>query len=793
MSRLRAWWNPGALALAILIAATVALLWRVLFAGRALYWGTVTLQFLPWHELGKRMLLAGQAPLWSHSLGLGAPLLANLQSAFLYLPNLLYLLLPVDVATGISMALHLAVAGGFAYLYARSLSVSHQGATLAGAAFGLGGYVVGRSQFVSMVDAYAWVPLVFWLADRALVCPRWTRIAALGAVLALQLSAGHAQTSYYTALALTAYVIWRSVGAFRKDGWRRSAARCLSALAGAAAVALLLSAAQVLPTAELAARSQRSGGVEATLALTYSLWPWRFLTLVSPNLFGSPATGDYWGYANYWEDHAYIGLLPLALAAYALVRAIRRRFPRGAVRAPARPVGFLAGLAGFALLLALGSHSPLYMAAFRWFPGMGDFQAPSRWLLMFAFPASILAGIGLDALTPSIRGRFWGRLMIAGALSMLAVSLAARGVLVGHPRTFGVGLAETSLVVLAIGIWLAAVPLGSPSRVPVWRWAAVGIAALDLVAFGSPLVPAAPRVAMDAATPTAEALSAAVDGARVMTTDTYEYREKFGLLTRFATWGPQDAETVLALRDSLLPDATALQGLDNAGHFDPLLDRRFVAFRGLVQSAPWETQRGLLARAGIGALVTDRTVDGATPDAALSGPPDDRRFVYTVDALPRARLVYRVRVEDDEPSAEECLSAIASDPDSVCIEGVAAPLDSGRPTAAVVARFGDNEVEMDLVAEESAMLVVAQMHYPGWQAWVDGRRVDVLRADTVFQAVSLTPGPHHVILRYRPQSWRIGACISVVSAIVLALCLFGGWLSRRRRRPRGATNAAIHD
>jgi hypothetical protein len=77
--------------------------------------------------------------------------------------------------------------------------------------------------------------------------------------------------------------------------------------------ATLLAVAQLLPTAEYLLQSQRAGAVEYEFAMTYSFWPWRFLTLLAPGLFGSPASGDYWGYANYWEDAVYIGLLPFLL------------------------------------------------------------------------------------------------------------------------------------------------------------------------------------------------------------------------------------------------------------------------------------------------------------------------------------------------------------------------------------------------------------------------------------------------------------------------------------------------
>ena len=50
------------------------------------------------------------------------------------------------------------------------------------------------------------------------------------------------------------------------------------------------------------------------MIMTHSFWPLRLLTLLSPDFFGNPAQNNFWGYDNYWENAAYIGLIPLLLA-----------------------------------------------------------------------------------------------------------------------------------------------------------------------------------------------------------------------------------------------------------------------------------------------------------------------------------------------------------------------------------------------------------------------------------------------------------------------------------------------
>jgi len=142
------------------------------------------------------------------------------------------------------------------------------------------------------------------------------QIARLGLLIGMQLLAGHAQTSWYTLLLAA---LWAGFWGWQSEGKpARLPLRSLSAAWGRLTLAVLigvaLAAVQLFPTAEYLLQSQRASAVEYEVAMTYSFWPWRALSLLASDLFGSPVHGDYWGYGNFWEDAVYIGLLPLLLA-----------------------------------------------------------------------------------------------------------------------------------------------------------------------------------------------------------------------------------------------------------------------------------------------------------------------------------------------------------------------------------------------------------------------------------------------------------------------------------------------
>ena len=131
-----------------------------LLRGRVLFWGTPLLQFTPWRTVAKQLLFDGHLPLWNPYVGMGAPLLANYQSALLYPPN--WLLLLVDVAWGQTLIVmaHLIFAGVGMALLARRMGLGEFAQTIAGLAFSLSGYLLARAGFLSINAAAAWLP---WL------------------------------------------------------------------------------------------------------------------------------------------------------------------------------------------------------------------------------------------------------------------------------------------------------------------------------------------------------------------------------------------------------------------------------------------------------------------------------------------------------------------------------------------------------------------------------------------------------------------------------------------------------
>lgn len=78
-----------------------------------------------------------------------------------------------------------------------------------------------------------------------------------------------------------------------------------------------------------------------------------------------------------------------------------------------------------------------------------------------------------------------------------------------------------------------------------------------------------------------------------------------------------------------------------------------------------------------------------------------------------------------------------------------------------------NAIEITVNTAGSGWLVLADTHYPGWRATVDGTPRYIYRANLAFRAVQVQRGDEVVRFVYRPWWVLPGFVVSVVSIIGL--------------------------
>ena len=393
-----------------------------------------------WKKFIRESIAAGQIPLWNPYILSGQPFLANGQHSGMYPFSILFYVMPLSKAYGWFTVLQLWLAGLNMYVFGRVLGTGRFGALVAGITYALSGFFIFRIVFTMIVAGAVWLPLL--LAMIELIIRKQEEKGLTGyspipyvvtgaAVLGVQTLAGHVEITYYTLLvsgyfaAIRLLLLW----------WRQRTPRFMLRLAGwLLAMVLLglgLGAVQLIPMYEVVTHNFRDSSVTLAQVRGWALPLRRVATFIIPDFFGSPAHHGYfdvitrtwqplglnahgeinplcpnctrWDTKSAVEAGAYVGILPLVLAALAIITAIwesvKPRMANGEWRltihspfAIRNSVFIFAALALLSLLFAFGT--PLYGLLFYGLPGWNQLHSPFRWIFPYTLSVAVLAGIG---------------------------------------------------------------------------------------------------------------------------------------------------------------------------------------------------------------------------------------------------------------------------------------------------------------------------------------------------------------------------------------------------------------
>lgn len=163
----------------------------------------------------------------------------------------------------------------------------------------------------------------------------------------------------------------------------------------------------------------------------------------------------------------------------------------------------------------------------------------------------------------------------------------------------------------------------------------------------------------------------------------------------------------------------------------------------------------------------------------------DHAFLRVVGCeAPRLRLVANAVWVKSAQEAEEAIRQVR-DLDQVVVlrdrsggDVPATPQPSKQSeegTIKVIAFQPDQlELEADVTNPGGAYLVYANSFHPDWRATVDGSSADILEAYRAFQAVRLEPGNHRIKLAFRDQPFKPARILTLFGAIVGIILFLGG-------------------
>lgn len=789
----------------VILALTLVAGWDLVSGGVVVSKDPIT-QYYPWYAYLGESLRSGDIPAWNPSQFSGAPFAGDPLSGWTYLPAMiLFTLLPLSVAASSFVLIHLLLAGLFTYALARMLRISVAGAMLAAVAYEFNGFIYWRNLCCSpYAQVMAWLPLAILGAELAIRSSRWLDRGLWwgvgGLALSQMLAAWPGQGSYYALLALGGYVFYRTI-LFPPENTSGLRGRALGLLLHGTAVLVFgfgLAAAGLLPRLEYQSLSSLSEGYA--------------------NMDGVKAS--YGG--NTLEDlkrlllpglvYPGLGVLALALAAPLIARG-RHAVP------------FFTGLALCTLALAGQDITLLHSVLYRLLPGFEWIHphGPERIKVILYLAFALLAGATLSSLGK--RGRNAGALVALPAVASLflitrvGVPLPPGGtaeLLTGGLgsnldsilTSLGIVIPMASLIALvATNICVVAYTL-SPAGRPLAASLVIFVVFVDLFSAGTATIAGRANVE---------------EGKRLVKIDLSRYYEPTGAAkflraetegepARYVGYGPYlrgnnvraytynnrfDDPNISALLASNLATPSGLQSVQgyNAVHL-ATYDRYIEALNGRSQGYhdtdlyPGGLDSPLLDLLNVRYFVvpteTQQTQhplrDLKNTNPTVYG--DDRvEVLENRDALPRAWIVHSAK-QTSQGEALKSLSSSEVDPRQTALlekrpPDLAEPDDPSADSTSVTS-YGADRIQLQTSTGASGLLVLSEMYYPAWKAYVDGREVPLYSADYMLRAVPVPPGDHTVELRYESWSLNTGIVISLVfSAALVALVV--AWSVRRRR------------
>jgi hypothetical protein len=742
----------------LLALVTLAMFAETLWSDRLFVssrYGDLATQFVDWRAFGFGELRAGRLPLWNPYLFGGSPYLGGFQAALLYPPNILFLLLPLNLAVNWSIALHVFLGGAFTYRWARRREL-HPLACLVGAAmfmFGAAHWLHIYAGHLSNLCTLVWTPLIISALDELMDAPS-TRAALLGMfAAAMQILAGHPQYVFYTAVAAAIYVGLNFGRVVRKGAFAAGLGAMFVGAVGLSAIQLF--------TGLQVSREMVRRALPFEYAAQFSFAPENLLTLFVPTLLGDQKATPYWGRGYLWEMSLYVGVAGLVLV---MLGALSRE--------PAKR-RFSGTMAVLLVVLALGAHTPLFSVLYAWVPGFNQFRGSAKLVLPASMFLSMLAAIGAQ------------RLLTTGRL----------------PRAFIFGTA-------GLGAVMAAAALAISTGTHGWWTLAMraardsGEALLDPRAYVDPLF-----VAGAARTATHGLLISAAILLAVSTLLALRDRR------RWVPWAiPVVAivELCLYARTSFItsdldrPEMARVRDVINThpGDYRVLNLINPNVSLGLRVPDVWGHDPGVISRyAELVAATQHIAPDRVTDDLQFTQdhPLLDLlrcRFIFhlkngqftTVERpryLPRVLLVSQARVLG---TRDEILSALTDrtfDPRAeVILESAPdpAPQPSSEPGHAEVVESTANSLTIRAIARSPSMLLITDAFASGWRVRPlrggPQRAYHLVPANYALQGIALEPGEHLLRLEYRPSGFLLGAWTSGVFAPAFVAAV----IAARRRR-----------
>lgn len=148
--------------------------------------------------------------------------------------------------------------------------------------------------------------------------------------------------------------------------------------------------------------------------------------------------------------------------------------------------------------------------------------------------------------------------------------------------------------------------------------------------------------------------------------------------------------------------------------------------------------------------------------------------------MPRAFIAYQVERAFSYEQAQNQIGTEGFSWESVMmleesVPGKSQRLSGGEISEAEIISYSPNRVTIKAQARSAGILVLSDVFYPGWRAYLDGNRVEIYRVNGIMRGLFIEEGEHIVEFQYYADSFRQGIAIALCSFILMMVVVFINW------------------
>lgn len=711
---------------------------------KAQYFDTIR-QIYPWKTQVIDSFKNFSLPLWNPYNFSGSPLLANIQSSAFYPLNILYFVLPEDIAWSITVILQMLFAAFFTYFYCRSVKLEPLASIFSSVAYSSSLFMSVFLEYNTIGHIMALLPLSLFSIEKLLLSGHGRYGLLFGASIAFSSFAGHLQLFVYSVGFIFIYGLFRT---FSKEK--------VKSMLGFLAVfilSVLLCGIQLFPTLELLQLSARQAHNIEFFNSNLLIQINQIVVLFVPDFFGNPASRNYLLTDAYPGNALYIGVASVIFAflSFSLKSGVKRFFTFTSVT-----------------IMFLIIRSPITEAFYTLPIPMLSSSSPSNMIFLISFSLSVLAGFGLMELKDNLKFKSFAVLIIVLAIVVgLGVFMANRDF--NHKNAFlSVGLMFVSIVL----VFLLRTAKGYLQNV--MKVVVIVFTVLELFYFFQKFNPFVERQLVFPDNKVLNFLQHQKD--------------------TFRFWGYHSAGIEANF-------ATQYKIFSTDG-YDPLYPRYYGEFMNLSKKGKLleefdSTNRSDAVISQTGAMEQNlqrkRVLDflgvkyvldhSSNASSEKEFPPDKFRQVFSdngwkvfenLEVFPRAFLAGGLVKTKSRGEFEKYFTDTDfSLRDIVLVDEKYYPVFADHSGGEVkIVSYLPNKVELKTVSKQASFLVLTDTYFPGWTATIDGKQTPVHKAYHSFRMIEVPSGEHKVKFEYFPVSFKIGVIVSIIGMMGMVVYSF---------------------